>query len=136
MNKAIKHILAKSNKNEKGTILLLTMVFMIVVTLMVVPLLTFSTTGIKTGVVYTDKADTLYAADSGIEDAKYQIKYDQLTGKFSTYDPYDYATTWNYSLPQVNNNPEINDKNVNIALQNDWIPQSITPLIKLQPTLL
>ncbi len=126
MNKTKRPTLKKFKKNENGAILLLTMVFMIIVTLMLVPLLTFSTTGIKTGNTFDDKADALYAADAGIEDAKWQIKYDQLSGKFGTYDHYDYSTTWTYSLPQVNGKPEINNKDVTLSLKNNWVPKNIT----------
>jgi len=106
--------------------LLLAMAFMIIVTLMILPILTFSTTGIKTGLKYNDKADTLYAADAGIEDAKWQVEYDQLGGTFSTYDPHDYSSLWAYSLPKVNGAPPINKKNVDVVVANDWIPKGIT----------
>lgn len=92
----------------------------------IIPILSYSGTGLKNGKVYNNKADTLYAADAGIEDAKYQIKYDQMSGKFSTYDPHDYNTIWSYSLPQVSGKPEINNKDVNITIKNDWIPKDIS----------
>ena len=114
------------SKSERGAALLLVMVFMVVVTLIVIPVLTLSSTGIKSGGVFNDKADTLYAADSGIEDAKWQIRYDQLSGKFGNYDSHDYSTAWAYSLPLVSGQPQINRKVVNVTLKNDWIPKNIS----------
>lgn len=114
------------NKKEKGFALILVLVFMVIGVLIILPVITYSTTGINTGEVYTNKAETLYAADAGIEDAKWQIAYDQLSGKFDTYDPHDYNTTWTYSLPQVSGKPQINDKNVNVTINNNWVPRDIT----------
>ena len=82
-------------------------------------------TGLKTGMVFSSKSTALYSADAGIEDAIWQIKYEQLKGKFSTYDPHDYSTVWSYSLPQVNGQPQINGKDVDISLNNNWVVKDI-----------
>jgi hypothetical protein len=111
---------------QRGEILLATLIFVLLGFLVVVPLLSLMGTGLKTGRVYNQKAATLYAADAGIEDAIWQIKYDQLSGKFSTYDPYDYDSTWSYSLPQENGKPQINNQTVNITLKNNWVLKNIS----------
>src|SRR5450759_712957 len=105
----------KRLKGEKGEILILTLIFMLMGFLMIVPLLSFMSTGLKTGIKYNQKADTLYAADAGVEDAIWQIKYNHLPGTFSSYDPFDYNSMgWTYSLPQTG----INDKPVSVNIKN------------------
>ena len=113
----------KRLKGEKGEILILTLIFMLMGFLMIVPLLSFMSTGLKTGIKYNQKADTLYAADAGVEDAIWQIKYNHLPGTFSSYDPFDYNSMgWTYSLPQTG----INDKPVSVNIKNIWMPQNVT----------
>jgi hypothetical protein len=126
MKSRLRKVMFRSNGSEKGAALIMAMVFLIFVTLTVVPLLTFSAAGIKAGKKYDDKAKTLYTADAGIEDAKWQIRYDQLSGKFASYDPHDYSSTWSYCLPQSGGQPQINNRNVNISLKNVWVPKDIS----------
>jgi hypothetical protein len=116
----------QSNRREKGAALIMAMVFLVFVTLTVVPMLSFSAAGIKAGKKFNDKAETLYTADAGIEDAKWQIKFDHLAGKFASYDPHDFASTWAYDLPLSGGQPQINKRNVNISLKNVWVPKDIT----------
>ena len=113
-------------RQEKGAALILAMAFMTVVTLMIVPVLTYSATGIKTVVKFDDKADHLYAADSGVEDVKWKIKYDKLITSISGYDALDYITEWNYELPEVDGKAPINNKYVNVFVKNIWMPKDIT----------
>ena len=68
------------------------------------------------------KTNELYAANSGIEDAKWKIKYDYLNSTFADYSPYDYTSSWSYDLPE-----EVNGYTVNATIQNYWIPKSLTP---------
>jgi hypothetical protein len=111
--------------SEKGNILVFTIIFMLLGSLLIVPLLSFMGTGLKTGALYNAKSKALYAADAGIEDGRWQIKYDRLNGTFSTYDPYDYSSAgWTYTL---DNEKAINSKNVTVNIKNVWIPE-ITPI--------
>jgi len=72
--------------------------------------------------VYENKANELYAADSGVDDATWQIKYDHLGTLFTSpaYKAYDYSTAWNYNLPE-----QVNTKGVDVTIQNVWVPQNI-----------
>jgi hypothetical protein len=65
---------------EQGNILVFTIIFMLLGSMIVVPLLGYMRTGLKAGMVYDAKSDSLYAADAGIEDGVWQIKYDRLSG--------------------------------------------------------
>jgi hypothetical protein len=79
-------------------------------------------TALETGKVYEEKTDELYAADSGAEDAIWQIKYDRLAPLFGDYDAYDYSSNWSYELDEP-----INDMTVNVTIQNVWIPKDVAP---------
>ncbi len=129
MNKLLKVLRTPTGRREKGDILILTMIFMFLGFVIITPLVCFMGTGVKTGTVYNNKSAALYAADAGIEDAKWHIKYDQLTGKFSDYDPpydsYDFVTPWFYELPHEGGQPVINNQEVTITLNNVWIPKDI-----------
>jgi hypothetical protein len=122
--------LFSARRRQRGDILLTTLVFAMLGLLIIVPLVSFMGAGLKTARVFNQKASTLYAADAGIEDAIWQIKYDRLSGTFKdhnpTYDPFDFQTTnWNYDLPQLNGKPQINGENVTVNIRNIWIPQNV-----------
>ena len=110
---------------EQGNILVFTIIFMLLGSMIVVPLLGYMRTGLKSGMVYDAKSDSLYAADAGIEDGVWQIKYDRLSGAFDTYDTYNYDPAgWTYNLEGGQN---INSKNVAVNIKNVWVPD-ITPI--------
>lgn len=125
MVKKIKANLVKCLREEKGQALVVVLALLLIGSLTLPPVLSHIGTSLKTGKVYEDKTDELYAADSGIEDALWQIKYDRLQVLFSdpAYDIYDFNTTWSYSLTEP-----INDLTANVTVQNIWIPKDIAPL--------
>ena len=70
-----KHILSKLKTDQRGQALLIALVFMLLGSLIVTPLLSHMATGLKTGKeVYEKRMDELYAADAGVEDALYQLQ--------------------------------------------------------------
>ncbi|HSW57940.1 MAG TPA: hypothetical protein VLH15_06030, partial [Dehalococcoidales bacterium] len=118
-------------KGQQGVILLTTLIFVLIGFTIIVPLVAYMGTGLKTGMVITQKSNALYTADGGIEDAIWQIKYDRLEGTFRTknppFDPFDFQTPyWDYNLPQVNGQPQLNDQDVTVAIRNIWIPRNVT----------
>ncbi len=64
--------------NEKGQALILVLILLLVGALIITPLLSYMGTGLKTGQVYEKKTDGLYAADAGVEDALWRIKYSEV----------------------------------------------------------
>jgi len=105
-------------KGEKGQALIIVLVLMLVGGLIIAPLLSHIGTGLKTGKeVYEERTGLFYAADSGIEDALWQIKHETLPDLFSGYDQYDYTTVYPHSLPS-----QVNAKTVDYTLQNIWVP--------------
>lgn len=109
--------------DQRGQAFNLALILLLLGSAMVPPLLSLSTTALKSDVQYADDTRELYAADAGIEDALWQLKYDTMSWLFSepAYDRYDYATTWDYSLDEP-----INGKDVDVALTNIWIPLGIS----------
>ena len=102
---------------QNGQILLLTLLLVLVSSLMLTPLLSYMGTGLKTGQVFEQKTERLYAADSGIDDGKWQIKYGHLETTCPTYSPYDFGSSWSYNLPE-----EVNNQTVAVSVQNAWVP--------------
>lgn len=116
----MRRILCKDN--EAGQSLVLVVVFLLLGALTIVPTLSFLSTALDTGTVYEDKADSIFAADAGIEDAIWQIKYDALEILYD--DPnyaYDFATVCDYQLDSP-----VNDLAVTVTIQNVWVPSNTT----------
>jgi len=66
-------------RDEKGQVLILALVLLVVGGLILTPLLGLMSTGLLAGQVYEKKMDELYAADAGVEDAIWRIKTNNLT---------------------------------------------------------
>jgi hypothetical protein len=122
MRDRLKTVLKTTNNEEGGYILVSVIILMLLIALMIPPFLGFMATGAKSGTVYESKTNELYAANSGIEDAKWKIKYDYLNATFPDYNPYDYFSSWSYDLSE-----EVNGYTVNATIQNYWIPKDLTP---------
>lgn len=122
MNKRIRAALKLSHTDEKGQALILSLVLLLLGGLIIAPLLAYMSTGLQSGQVYEDKTDQLYAADSGVDDALWLIKYDHFHSRFASpgYAEYDFTTAWEYDLDE-----EINDKEVNVVIENVWVPKDI-----------
>jgi hypothetical protein len=81
-------------------------------------------TGLKVGTIFEDKTQKLYAADSGVEHATYEIVYDNCSQVVSpsAYDEYDFDTTYEYQLTGA-----VNEEVIDVKLQNLWVPSNISP---------
>lgn len=110
-------------ENQRGMALLLVLALLLLGGLLIVPLLSFVSTGLKSGLVYEKKSNDLFAADAGVQDAIWQIKYSYLYSLpvSPAYNSFDFSTVWHYNLPQ-----QVNNKGVSIALQNLWVPSNIS----------
>ncbi|MFC1917692.1 hypothetical protein ACFLXH_03465, partial [Chloroflexota bacterium] len=78
MSKKLKAVFSKFLWEEAGQSLLIVLVLLVVGGLTLTPVLSFIGTSLKTGEVYEAKTDEFYAADSGIEDGIWQVKYNRL----------------------------------------------------------
>ena len=119
----MKKTASKVFSEETGMALILVLVLMVVGCLTILPALAHIGSALKTSKIYEDKTDMMYAADAGIEDAIWQIKYDMLDWTFAgqNYDIYNYNTTWTYELDNT-----VNDLSVNVSIENVWIPSNVT----------
>jgi hypothetical protein len=122
----LRKMLTHPRKGESGQgALAIVIILLMLGAIILTPLLVFMSTGLKAGGVYESKVQEFYAADAGIEDGLWQIKYDHLDEKFTSpaypdYDPYDYTTNYSYQLSN-----DINNENVNVNITNVWIPSNI-----------
>ena len=91
----------KFKNHEKGSALILVIIFMALAAAVVPPMLSYMGTGLKTGIIYEENTKELYAAESGIEDALWTIMND-------TPDDYPYS----YQLEEY-----INEKDVIVEIE-------------------
>ncbi len=123
-------------KGEKGQALVIVLVMMLFGSLIVAPVLSYVSSGLRVGQdVYEERMYLLYAADSGVEDAIWQVNNKKLNSDLfgdddPDYDQYAYSDyrpiyTWDYELlPDADGN-KVNDKDVLVTLENAWIPKDI-----------
>lgn len=110
---------------QNGSVFIMTIVLVLVGCLIVPPLLSYANSALNTCETYEERTNMLYAADSGIEDALWQIQYGDLESLLtapSAYDPFDYETTWTYDVSE-----SINGHPVSVSVENVWIPNNISP---------
>jgi hypothetical protein len=117
----MKKMLKRLIKTEKGQALPMVLILIVLGGLILGPLLTYTTSGLKVSQAYGRMADEFYAADAGIEDGLWQIKYDHLAELFGNYERYDFESE--YGPYNVN----VNDIDVEIKIENVWIPDIDEP---------
>jgi hypothetical protein len=72
----MKSIMKGILRDERGNVLILVLILLVVGGLILTPLLGLMSTGLLAGKVYERKMDDYYAADAGVEDAIWRIKND------------------------------------------------------------
>ncbi len=101
-------------REESGQSLVLVLILLVVGALIITPLITFIGTGLRVGqIVYEKKPEELYAVESGLEDALYQIKAE------SAQLPQNTGDIWQYNIA------DINGRDVDIAIENIWILEGL-----------
>jgi hypothetical protein len=120
----MKKIAKKLLRNEKGQALPMVLILIVIAGLILGPTLTYTTSELKVSQAYERMADEFYAADAGIEDGLWQIKYDHLEDLFGNYERFDYDTTYSYPISYP---VEVNDIEVDVAIENIWIPNISEP---------
>jgi len=123
-----KMALKKLIKDETGQVMILVLILLVVGGLIIAPLLSYMGTGLIVSEAHEEMAADFYAADSGVEDGLWQIKYDHLEEKLPDYDPYDFdifGTVYDYPEPLY-----VNDRSVAVSIENIWIPKDIAPSSK------
>ena len=121
MGRKLKAAPNRRTAGERGHVLILVLILLVLGSLMIGPLLSFTAGGLKTGLVYEKKTDELYAADAGMQDATWRIKYDHLEALLPGYSAFDFSAGWEYALPN-----QVNSKDTRVRIENVWIPQNVS----------
>jgi hypothetical protein len=80
-------------------------------------------TALKSGVSYENKTNAFYAADAGIENGLWQIKYDRLIALSGDPDfAYNFDANCSYSI-----DGPINGLTTGVTIENFWIPTATNP---------
>ncbi len=117
----MKRMLKRLIKTEKGQALPMVLILMVIAGLILAPTLTYTTSGLKVSQAYERMADEFYAADAGVEDGLWQIKYDHLEELFGNYERYDYDTEYGpYDL-------NVNGIDVEVKIENVWVADIAEP---------
>ena len=74
----MKNFMKRAIRDEKGNVLILVLILLVVGGLILTPLLGLMSTGLLAGRVYERKMDDYYAADAGVEDAIWRIQDNNL----------------------------------------------------------
>ncbi len=118
MRKTLKLIRTVFSSDETGIALIIVLVLLLLGSLTIMPVLAHLSTALKTGKLYEEKTNELYAADAGVEDGIWRIKYDFMG---TDYDAYDFDTTWPYETE------DINGIAADVTIQNIWLPTESAP---------
>ena len=70
----LKAAIRKTAEREEGVAFVLVLILLMLSGLLIAPVMSLMSTGIKTDAVYADKTNALYAADTGVRDAIWQLK--------------------------------------------------------------
>ncbi len=115
-------------RRESGFALAAVLVLLAVGALLLPALLSLVVASLKLESVHRISTDAFYAADAGVEDALWQIKADELSTLFPDYERYDYDASYSYSdYPDTASAPSLNGKDLDITIENVWMPQGIDP---------
>jgi len=122
MKKRVKFISARHLADEAGQALILVLIFLLLGSLTLVPALDQIGTALKTGRAYENKTNELYAADAGVDDAIWQVKYNGLEALFESPNyNYIFSTNVSYTLDDP-----VNGLATNVTIGNVWIPSNVT----------
>lgn len=108
-------------RDEKGKVLVLVLVALVVGGLVLTPLLGLASTGLVSGEVCERKTAELYAADAGVEDAMWKIMNPDASGLGHGECG---ETTWSYTYPEEGEPPfEVNGKTVVVTI--DYLGEGV-----------
>ena len=96
----MKAIVKRAIRQEKGNVLILVLVLLVLGGLILAPLLGLMSTGLMAGQVYERKTAELYAADAGVEDAIWMIQHPAETGL--PYECGDPPWSYDYEISDIN----------------------------------
>jgi hypothetical protein len=77
-DEVMRSFVKRTTRDEKGNVLILVLILLVVGGLILTPLLGLMSTGLLAGQVYEKKMQEYYAADAGIEDALWKITHNEI----------------------------------------------------------
>jgi len=98
----MKAILKRIKSEEKGAVFLLALILLAVGSIILVPLLSYMSTGLVATKIFGDETKALYAADAGVEDAIWRLTNDVPELPDPNREPPDNYNPWVYSIADVN----------------------------------
>ena len=108
---------------ESGQILIMVLILLLLGTVILTPLLSFTIGGMKQGQSDEQNKSKFYAADSGVEDGMWQVSNGSLPSWMSV-SPWDHTvyqhTPYQYSLPQ-----SVNGETVTVKIQPVWVLEGL-----------
>jgi hypothetical protein len=123
MRKRIASLYSQRLSGQSGQALILVLAFLLLGSLTIMPALAHISTALKSGTAYENKTREYYAADAGIEDGIWQIKYDQLRAlSGDEYFAYNFDASCTYSIDDP-----VNSYTTNVTISNFWIPTAANP---------
>ncbi len=117
MKQYAKRWLSGFHAAQGGQAIILVLILLVIGSLVLVPALSLSMTALRSNQTYEAQTNTIYTADSGIEDGVWRIKYDYFGPSYS---PYDFDTVYSYETD------ELNGLTADVSIQNVWIPSNVT----------
>ncbi|MFO7773080.1 MAG: hypothetical protein R6V59_03965 [Dehalococcoidia bacterium] len=108
----MKTTVKRAIRDEKGKILILVLVLLVVGGLLLTPLLGLMSTGLTAGQVYENKTLQLYAADAGVEDAIWKIQHRDESGLPPICGDAPWNESFKYDIPGL-----INRSNVHVSIR-------------------
>ena len=105
-------LMKEIHKRESGQVMILALILLVIGSLVIAPLLAYMGSGLIVGRAYEEMMDELYAADSGIEDAIFNI----LTPGAPHYDALRALDEYEWLDPPYTLT-DINGKTVNVAIK-------------------
>jgi hypothetical protein len=112
----------KHNTKQSGQILIIVLALLLLTSVIMMSSLTFLAASLKTNTTFKNNTLSRYTAESGVQDAIWNLlnkPSSDLQSYLSpnTYDAYNYYDTWSYSLPD-----KVNEETVTPQINNVWIP--------------
>jgi hypothetical protein len=126
-------MLIRMLRKETGQALPMALVLLFLGAAIIIPTLVFTSTNLKATLTIDQKTRDIYAADAGIDDGLWKVRYnylpDDLVGEWTetTYDTYE-ENPYSYVMYDSDNPDDtvpINDRNVEVEIKPIWVLQGL-----------
>jgi len=112
-------------RGEKGYILILALLVLVVVGLISGPVLSYMVSGLRAGHIFETGAAELYAADAGVEDAVWKIQHPDEAG---------YLPCSAGNPPRLYNITDVNGRSVQVSIESVYAVENMTFIYRVLST--